>query len=58
MSEFIDLTPSWAGLLPAMFAVLESDEAPVEAKNVIKEEFMRLAEFADKKNEEAEEDAS
>lgn len=46
-----DLTPTWAGLMPALMAVLENGLP--EGKPGVRSELMRLAEFADRRNEEA-----
>lgn len=43
--ETIDITPTWAGLMPAFFEVLES--GGLDAKNEVRAELMRLARFAD-----------
>ena len=44
-----DLTPTWAGLMPALMAVLENGLP--EGKAGVRSELMRLAEFADRMNE-------
>ncbi len=43
--ETIDITPTWAGLLPAMLMVLEQGNA--KAKQEIKAELQRMARIAD-----------
>ena len=43
--ETIDVTPTWAGLLPAMLMVLEQGNA--KAKQEIKAELQRMARIAD-----------
>jgi len=50
--ETIDLTPTWAGILPALMAVLE--HGTEEGKKHVRSELKRLAEFADSHNEETE----
>ena len=47
-----DLTPTWAGLMPALMAVLENGLP--EGKAGVRSELMRLAEFADRRNNESE----
>lgn len=47
----LDLTPTWAGLLPAFFAMLESGTG--EGPKIAKEELARLAAFADSVNAKA-----
>ena len=44
-----DLTPTWAGLMPALMLVLENGLP--EGKAGVRSELMRLAEFADRMNE-------
>ena len=43
-----DLTPTWAGLMPALMEILENG-AP-KGKVGVRSELMRLAEFADRVN--------
>ena len=50
MSKTIDITPTWEGLMPALFRVLESGS--IEAKGSVRAELMKLARFADKSREE------
>lgn len=40
----------WSGLVPAMLAVLENPDADEDAKQTIRQEFHRMAEFIDKIN--------
>ena len=49
-AEYIDLTPTWAGLIPAMVAVLANPEAEYKAKRNIQEQLTRLATAVDKMN--------
>jgi len=49
--QTIDMTPTWAGLLPTMLAILEDKSAPEAAKKPLREELMRLARAVDKQNE-------
>ena len=53
---YINLTPTWAGLIPAMVAVLENPEAEYEAKRTIQEQLTRLATAVDKMNAAAKEE--
>lgn len=46
----IDLTPTWGALLPVLFAVLENPNATPEGKEMIREEFRRLAKAVDDMN--------
>ncbi len=46
--QFIDMTPTWEALLPAMVRVLENPEAKFESRKVIMEELTRMAQIADK----------
>jgi|TARA_R110002020_G_scaffold68280_7_gene178932 hypothetical protein len=55
-----DLTPTWAGLMPALIGVLENGSVAVgreqeyhDGKANVRSELMRLAEFADRMNEES-----
>lgn len=52
----LDLTPTWAGLLPAFFAMLESGTG--EGPAIAKAELARLAAFADSANAKAKEGAA
>ena len=52
--DYIDLTPTWEGLMPAMIAILEG--APEAAKVPIREELTRLARAMDKHNAKAKEE--
>lgn len=49
----IDLTPTWAGVMPLLMAVLESGSE--EGKREAREELMRLAKAMDEVNEERKE---
>ena len=51
----LDLTPTWAGLLPAFFAMLESGTG--EGPAIAKAELARLAAFADSHNAQAKDSA-
>ena len=46
--QFIDMTPTWEVMLPAMVGVLENLEAKSESRKVIMEELTRMAQIADK----------
>jgi hypothetical protein len=47
---YIDMTPTWRALLPIMCAVLENEDATEENKQMIREEFRRMAQAADQWN--------
>lgn len=46
--KYIDCTPTWTGLMPAFFAVLE--DGTDEGKKIAREELMRLAKAIDAQN--------
>lgn len=46
----IDITPSWSALIHPMVSVMRNPDAGQEAIDMITEELMRLAEFADNAN--------
>lgn len=50
----IDLTPTWSGLMPAFFNVLEGGDA--EGKAMAKEQLMGLALAVDRSNAKAKEE--
>jgi hypothetical protein len=43
----IDITPSWAGVLPILIAVLENPRGSAESKQSMAEELGRMAKAAD-----------
>ena len=47
--ETIDLTPTWAAVLPALLAVIE--DGTDEGRKMAREELARMAQAADKYNE-------
>ena len=49
--KHIDMTPTWAGLMPAFFAVFENGTE--EGKKIAREELMRLARALDAVNAKA-----
>jgi hypothetical protein len=51
MTRFIDLTPTWAGLLPALVAALQ-DGSP-EGRGIAQAELLKLCQWADSRNAEA-----
>ena len=51
MPEYIEMTPTWYGLLPAMLAVLRNPNADIKSIRSIMSEFEVMAEGADKWNE-------
>ena len=46
----VDVTPTWRGLCPAFFGVLENPDAPEESKAEIRAQIMRMAEALDLHN--------
>src|SRR5262249_32330747 len=48
MEKYIDLTPTWEALLPAMIAVLRNPDASCEAVRTISDELAKLARCADR----------
>jgi len=51
--ETIDLTPSWAALMPVLLRLLEQDNLSKETRSMIHSELMSLAKFADQFYEQA-----
>jgi hypothetical protein len=47
----IDITPRWQGVLPIMLQVLEDPNFPPEAKDYIRSEIIKLAQFVDRVND-------
>jgi hypothetical protein len=50
MADTIDLTPTWAGILPYILAGLEEGAGPV-ARQVAQEEIQKMARIADEAGE-------
>lgn len=46
----IDLTPSWTSLVPLFAQLLSQDELNREARQLVTEELLRMAEAADRFN--------
>ena len=46
-TEYINITPKWTAILPAMLAVLENKKAPDAEKEMIKSEIIRLGKAID-----------
>lgn len=46
--QFIDITPTWEALMPAMIAVLQNPKASVESHEGVTEELLRLARIVDR----------
>lgn len=44
------LEPTWLGLLPGYIAILEDRDMPVKTRQMIREEFKRMAQAADAYN--------
>ena len=49
----IDVTPTWAGLIPVMIKILKSPRANNVAKQEVTQELLRLAKIVDDQNEKA-----
>lgn len=47
-TEFIDMTPNWSGIMPALMAVLE--DGTETGKKEVRAELMRLAAEVDRRN--------
>ena len=48
MSESIDLTPTWEGIMPMLICVLQNPDAEPEGIRGVTSELMRLARMGDK----------
>jgi hypothetical protein len=48
MTTYIDLTPTWEQILPALLAILENGSA--EGKKIARDELRRMAQAADQWN--------
>lgn len=46
-TTYIDLTPTWAGVLPIYLAVLENPNAGHDGRTAAREELARMAKLAD-----------
>lgn len=46
-TRYIDLTPTWQDVLPAMLAVIQNPDASQESRTVMFEELGRMAKVAD-----------
>lgn len=47
-TEYVDLTPTWTDILPALLAVVANPEASPESRTVVHEELWRMADLADR----------
>ena len=47
----IDITPRWQGVMPVLLNVLEDSDSPAEAKDYIRSEIIKLAQFVDRAND-------
>lgn len=45
-TEYIDMTPTWVGVLPILMAALE--DATPEGKEIARQELYRMADLADR----------
>jgi len=43
----INITPTWAGITPAMLAIIKNPNASFESQKMIQEEFLKMAKLAD-----------
>jgi len=47
----IDITPTWASIIPPLVEVLKNPKAPAQAKKEVTAELVRLAKIVDDLNE-------
>lgn len=47
MTKTVDLTPTWSGILPALVAVLQNEDARFESREFVLAELDRMAKYAD-----------
>jgi hypothetical protein len=45
--QYVDVTPTWADLLPGMLAVIANPDTPSVGRTMIEGELMRMARAAD-----------
>ena len=46
----IDITPTWASIIPPLLEVLKNPKAPAQAKKEVTAELVRLAKIVDGQN--------
>jgi hypothetical protein len=46
----IDITPTWASIIPPLVEVLKNPKAPAQAKKEVTAELVRLAKIVDDQN--------
>lgn len=46
----IDITPTWASIIPPLVEVLKNPKAPAQAKKEVTDELIRLAKIVDARN--------
>tara|TARA_B110000305_G_C19237529_1_gene538249 strand:+ start:116 stop:304 length:189 start_codon:yes stop_codon:yes gene_type:complete len=46
----IDITPTWASIIPPLLEVLKNPKAPAQAKKEVTAELVRLAKIVDDQN--------
>ena len=46
----IDITPTWASIIPPLLEVLKNPKAPAQAKKEVTAELIRLAKIVDDQN--------
>lgn len=46
----IDITPTWASIIPPLVEVLKNPKAPAQAKREVTDELIRLAKIVDDQN--------
>ena len=49
----IDVTPTWASIIPPLVEVLKNPKAPAQAKKEVTAELVRLAKIVDDQNKKA-----
>jgi len=49
----IDVTPTWASIIPPLVEVLKNPKAPAQEKKEVTAELVRLAKIVDAQNEKA-----
>jgi hypothetical protein len=50
MMKTIDITPTWASIIPPLVEVLKNPKAPAQAKREVTDELIRLAKIVDDQN--------
>tara|TARA_B110000495_G_scaffold24976_1_gene17885 strand:- start:1192 stop:1377 length:186 start_codon:yes stop_codon:yes gene_type:complete len=50
MMKTIDITPTWASIIPPLVEVLKNPKAPAQVKREVTDELIRLAKIVDDQN--------